>query len=68
MGKAIRGRRDKVVLATKFGVVRPMTRRRVGSLEVMYPYRRLKEEGYEVHIAAPSKKKLHFVVRDFEPG
>jgi protease I len=38
------------------------------SLEVMYPYQRLKEESYEVHIAAPSKKKLHFVVHDFEPG
>src|SRR5487761_1397343 len=38
------------------------------SLEVMYPYQRLKEEGYEVHIAAPHKKKLHFVVHDFEPG
>lgn len=38
------------------------------SLEVMYPYQRLKEEGYDVHIAAPSKKKLHFVVHDFEPG
>ena len=38
------------------------------SLEVMYPYQRLKEEGYEVHIAAPNKKKLHFVVHDFEPG
>jgi protease I len=38
------------------------------SLEVMYPYQRLLEEGYEVHIAAPSKKKLHFVVHDFEPG
>ncbi len=38
------------------------------SLEVMYPYRRLKEEGYEVYIAAPSKKKLRFVVHDFEPG
>jgi protease I len=34
----------------------------------MYPYQRLREEGYEVHIAAPSKKKLHFVVHDFEPG
>lgn len=34
----------------------------------MYPYQRLKEEGYDVHIAAPSKKKLHFVVHDFEPG
>lgn len=38
------------------------------SLEVMYPYQRLQEEGYEVHIAAPHKKKLHFVVHDFEPG
>jgi protease I len=38
------------------------------SLEVMYPYQRLKEEGYEVHIAAPNKKKLRFVVHDFEPG
>lgn len=38
------------------------------SLEVMYPYQRLKEEGYEVHIAALTKKKLHFVVHDFETG
>jgi len=38
------------------------------SLEVMYPYQRLKEEGYDVDIAAPSKKKLRFVVHDFEPG
>jgi protease I len=38
------------------------------SLEVMYPYQRLREEGYDVRIAAPTKKKLHFVVHDFEPG
>ncbi len=38
------------------------------SLEVMYPYQRLREEGYDVRIAAPSKKKLHFVVHDFEPA
>ena len=38
------------------------------SLEVMYPYQRLLEEGYEVKIAAPAKKKLRFVVHDFEPG
>ncbi len=37
-------------------------------LEVMYPYQRLLEEGYEVHIAAPSKKKLQFVVHDFVEG
>jgi len=38
------------------------------SLEVLYPYQRLREEGYEVHIAAPSKKKLQFVVHDFVEG
>jgi protease I len=38
------------------------------SLEVMYPYQRLQEEGYEVHIAGPSKKKLQFVVHDFVDG
>jgi protease I len=38
------------------------------SLEVMYPYQRLVEEGYEVDIAAPSKKKLQFVVHDFVDG
>ncbi|WP_424210753.1 DJ-1/PfpI family protein [Streptomyces sp. BI20] len=38
------------------------------SLEVLYPYQRLLEEGYEVHIAAPTVKKLRFVVHDFEEG
>ncbi len=38
------------------------------SLEVMYPYQRLLEEGYEVHIAAPSRKRLQFVVHDFVDG
>jgi protease I len=38
------------------------------SLEVMYPYQRLLEEGYEVDLAAPSKKKLQFVVHDFVEG
>jgi len=38
------------------------------SLGVVYPYRRLKEEGYEVHTVAPSKKTLHFVVHDPKPG
>src|ERR671930_700586 len=38
------------------------------SLEVMYPYQRLLEEGYEVAIAAPEKKKLQFVVHDFVDG
>ena len=38
------------------------------SLEVLYPYQRLLEEGYEVDLAAPSKKKLQFVVHDFVDG
>jgi protease I len=38
------------------------------SLEVMYPYQRLLEEGYEVHVAGPSRKKLQFVVHDFVDG
>ncbi|MER5639014.1 DJ-1/PfpI family protein [Kitasatospora sp. NPDC002227] len=38
------------------------------SLEVFYPYQRLLEEGYEVHIAAPSRKTLQFVVHDFVDG
>jgi protease I len=38
------------------------------SLEVMYPYQRLLEEGYEVDVAAPSKKQLQFVVHDFVEG
>ncbi|MEC3954059.1 DJ-1/PfpI family protein [Nocardia sp. CDC153] len=37
-------------------------------LEVMYPYQRLLEEGYEVDIAAPTQKKLQFVVHDFTDG
>ena len=38
------------------------------TLEVFYPYQRLREEGYEVDIAAPSRKKLQFVVHDFVDG
>jgi protease I len=38
------------------------------ALEVMYPYQRLLEEGYEVDIAAPTAKKIQLVVHDVEPG
>ncbi|MEU1509362.1 DJ-1/PfpI family protein [Kitasatospora sp. NPDC005748] len=38
------------------------------SLEVFYPYQRLLEEGYEVDVAAPTKKRLQFVVHDFVDG
>ncbi|MBM4793881.1 DJ-1/PfpI family protein [Streptomyces sioyaensis] len=34
-------------------------------LEFFYPYQRLLEEGYEPLIAAPTHKKLQFVVHDF---
>ncbi|WP_149181739.1 DJ-1/PfpI family protein [Streptomyces sp. TRM49041] len=38
------------------------------ALEVLYPYQRLREEGYEVHVAAPARKRLRLVVHDVEPG
>jgi protease I len=38
------------------------------ALETVYPYQRLLEEGYEVHLAAPSRKKIQLVVHDFEEG
>jgi protease I len=38
------------------------------SLEVMYPYQRLLEEGYTVHVAGPSRKKLQFVIHEFVEG
>jgi protease I len=38
------------------------------SLEVLYPYQRLREEGYDVDIAAPTRKRLQFVVHDFVEG
>lgn len=40
----------------------------VEAQEIFYPYWRLKEEGIEVHVAAPCKKALYTVVHDFEPG
>ncbi len=36
--------------------------------EVMYASQRLTESGYDVHVAAPSKKTIQTVVHDFEPG
>lgn len=38
------------------------------TLEVFYPYHRLQEAGFEVHIGAPEKRKLQFVVHDFVDG
>lgn len=37
----------------------------VEALEIYYPYFRCAEEGYDVQIAAPSKKKLQTVIHDF---
>ncbi|KAI5283252.1 hypothetical protein KEM52_003450 [Ascosphaera acerosa] len=37
-------------------------------LEVMYPLQRLREEGYEVDVAAKSVKPLQLVVHDFVAG
>jgi protease I len=38
------------------------------TLEVVYPYERLLEEGYEVHLAGPTRNKLQFVVHDVVDG
>ena len=40
----------------------------VEAQEIFYPYWRLKEEEFEVKVAAPTKKKLYTVVHDFEEG
>ena len=36
--------------------------------ECLYAKHRFEEAGYEAVIAAPSKKLLHLVIHDFEPG
>jgi protease I len=36
--------------------------------ECLYGKHRFEEAGYEVVIAAPSKKRLNLVIHDFEPG
>ncbi|MEN2999954.1 MAG: DJ-1/PfpI family protein [Acidilobaceae archaeon] len=38
------------------------------TLEIFYPYFRLKEEGWKVDVAAPTRKPLRTVVHDFEEG
>ncbi len=38
------------------------------ALEVLYPVFSLREEGWEVHVAAPKREPFHTVVHDFEPG
>ena len=38
------------------------------SYEALYAVHRLREAGYEPRIAAPSRKRLHLVIHDFEEG
>jgi len=38
------------------------------SYEALYAVHRMREAGYEVLVAAPSKRRLHLVIHDFEPG
>ncbi len=40
----------------------------VEAQELFYPYYRLKEEGINVDVAAPSRKTIFTVVHDFEPN
>ena len=37
-------------------------------LDTMYPIYRLREAGYEVRVAAPTRRKVKLVVHDFEEG
>lgn len=38
------------------------------SFECLYAKQRLLESGWMPHIAAPSRRRLHLVIHDFEPG
>ena len=38
------------------------------SYEALYAVHRLKEAGHDAVVAAPSKRRLHMVMHDFEPG
>jgi len=38
------------------------------SYETLYAVHRLREQGYEAVVAAPSRRRLHLVIHDFEPG
>jgi protease I len=38
------------------------------SFETLYALQRFREEGYEAVVAAPSQRRLHLVIHDFEPG
>lgn len=38
------------------------------SFETLYAIQRFREEGYRAVVAAPSKRRLHLVIHDFEPG
>jgi protease I len=38
------------------------------SYEALYAVHRFRESGWETVVAAPSKRRLHLVMHDFEPG
>lgn len=54
-----RSMRDKILIITGDGGE---------SYETLYAYHRFLEAEYEPSIAAPSKRRLHLVIHDFEPG
>jgi deglycase len=37
-------------------------------LDVMYPLYRIREAGWEVDVAAPSRRDVQLVIHDFDPG
>jgi protease I len=38
------------------------------SYEALYALHRFQEEGWQAVVAAPSRRRLHLVIHDFEPG
>ena len=38
------------------------------SFETWFALQRFQEAGYEAHVAAPTRRRLHLVMHDFEPG
>jgi protease I len=57
--EASRSMRDRILIITGDGGE---------SYETLYAYHRFLEAEYEPIIAAPSKRRLHLVIHDFEPG
>jgi protease I len=59
------GRRSISAMSLKIAIV---TGDAGEGYEALYAWHRFLEEGWEAHIVAPSRRRLHLVMHDFEPG